>query len=145
MKNVEIILSLGSNLGDREGYIYKAIDSLSENPKMRFLKRSSLLNNKAILFEDQPDFINALAIFETELDPFELLNFCQNIEKKLGRVFRFAKGPREIDIDILTYGKQNINENNLILPHPGIWERDYLRVLLQELNLWEVYSRSRRI
>jgi len=143
-EEVKVILSFGSNLFNRENYINQAIDSLCKNEDLKLIKKSSLLNNKAILYEAQPDFLNLIAIFQTTLTPTELLNLCQEVEKKLGRIYRFPKGPREIDIDILTYGQEIIETKELTIPHPGIWERNYLQVLLRELDVWEELVKIRK-
>ncbi len=143
-EEVKVILSFGSNLFNRENYINQAIDFLCKNKELKLIKKSSLLNNKAILYEAQPDFLNLVAIFQTTLTPTELLNLCQEVEKKLGRVYRFPKGPREIDIDILTYGQEIIDTKELTIPHPGIWERNYLQTLLKELEIWEELVKIRK-
>jgi 2-amino-4-hydroxy-6-hydroxymethyldihydropteridine diphosphokinase len=137
MEHVRVLISLGSNLGNREKYIDDAIIRLTNHPKLQFIRKTSLLENKAILYEDQPDFLNAIAEFRSTLSAELLLDLTQKIEQDLGRVFRFLKGPREIDIDILDFGGFHIQTDRITLPHPGIKDREYLFVLLQELGLWE--------
>ncbi|MCG9873985.1 MAG: 2-amino-4-hydroxy-6-hydroxymethyldihydropteridine diphosphokinase [Leptospiraceae bacterium] len=124
-------LSLGTNLGDRELYLKQARDLLHNPPICRIIQASEILNTKAMDFADQPDFLNQVIQIETILQPLELLNFTQSIESKIGRLRRFDKGPREIDIDILIY--ESITEfksESLTLPHHSIESRPFIGELL---------------
>lgn len=124
------LISLGSNLGDRQNYLKLARQAiLKEN---RILKESSELNNAALIITDQPDFLNQIIEIETTLSPEELLDFLKKTEKKLGRKSRERYGPREIDLDILDYEGIELSTHRLTLPHPGLKDRKYLHQLLAE-------------
>ena len=128
-------LSLGTNLGDRELYLEKARDLLHNPPLCEIILVSKILNTKAMDFTDQPDFLNQVIEIETILQPLELLNFTQSIESKIGRLKRFDKGPREIDIDILLYESvDELDSERLTLPHHSIDSRPFIIKLLAEIK-----------
>lgn len=139
MQKVRLILGFGSNVGDREKLILSAVQKLRES-SLELLRISSLIETKALVVEDQPNFLNAVGIFLTSLDPYQVLNITQRIEKELGRIYRFPKGPREIDIDILDYDHKKITSLNLTLPHQSIWEREYQKKLFEELGIWKEFE-----
>ena len=127
-----VFLGLGSNVGDRIGNIVKAIDSLRS---LGAIKRvSTLYESKPWGVEDQPAFVNCVVEIETDLKPRDLLKEAKRLEEKLGRVKRFHWGPREIDIDILLYEEDIVDEEDLKIPHPFIKERDFVLVPLLELD-----------
>lgn len=135
-KNIHyVLLSLGSNIEPREEYLKKAIYHLQNDGLIEIIKTSSLLNNSAILYTEQEDFLNQLVEIKTHLSPLELLHYVKMLEKILGRKERFRYGPREIDIDILFYDTTNIKTQELILPHPGVYDREYLKILFKEFDL----------
>jgi len=127
------ILSLGSNLGDRERQLKRACEELSAAGQI-LLRRTAMKNTKAILLEDQPDFLNQLLEIETDLRPQALLVLLKALEKKIGRKKRERYGPREIDLDILTYEDLRLHTPALTLPHPGLADRPYLKELMAELG-----------
>ncbi|RUM58402.1 MAG: 2-amino-4-hydroxy-6-hydroxymethyldihydropteridine diphosphokinase [Persephonella sp.] len=129
---VKIYLALGSNVGDREKNIRKAIDLLSK--KVMDIKVASLYETEPVGYTEQDKFINTALEGYTNLSPEELLKFCQYVEKKVGRIYRFKWGPREIDIDILLYGNLKIDKPNLKIPHPLMLERNFVMKPLEELN-----------
>jgi 2-amino-4-hydroxy-6-hydroxymethyldihydropteridine diphosphokinase len=120
----EVYLALGSNIGDSKAYIAKAIDLLSD--ELADIKQAPLYRSKAVGYTDQPDFINTAIGAKTDLSPLELLEVTKNIEKQLGRIERFRWGPREIDIDIIFYGHQIIESDELTIPHPSFRERSFV-------------------
>ena len=120
----KVYIGLGSNVGNREENIRKAITYLSE--KIKNIQISRFYISKAVGYEKQNDFINAVIGGETDLSPIQLLSFCQTVEKKVGRIYRFKWGPREIDIDILLYGNEIIKLPNLEIPHPYMLQRDFV-------------------
>ncbi len=126
-----IALSLGSNLGDRHQNLKLAIDELNKHGKVT--KVSSFHETEPWGVTDQPKFINACVLYETDLDPHELLKTVKSIEKKLGRVESYRWGPRLIDIDILIFDNQIINETELKIPHPHMQERDFVMKPLSEI------------
>jgi 2-amino-4-hydroxy-6-hydroxymethyldihydropteridine diphosphokinase len=127
-------LSLGSNVGDRAGFLRAARAAIAGHPQIELLRASSVLENPAILLTDQGDFLNQILEIRTDLKPLGLLEFLQKLEGRLGRVRRFRYGPREIDLDILTYGDLVLTMATLTLPHPGIFDREFLHRLLAELG-----------
>lgn len=127
-------LSLGSNLGDREAFIVKAISKLGA-----FLsdgRSSRLWQSKARYVTDQPDFLNVVYTGRTALEPLDLLTAVQNIERELGRDRSAVppKGARTIDIDILLFGRRIIESELLLIPHPGMRERKFVLLPLVELD-----------
>jgi 2-amino-4-hydroxy-6-hydroxymethyldihydropteridine diphosphokinase len=130
------LIALGSNLGDRNQFIESAIQKISELGETAILKKSRIIETKALEFIDQDDFLNSIILVETSLDEFALLESLQQIEKLLGRILRFEKGPREIDLDILSFNSLNLYSTNLTLPHPAIYTRPFLKQLLLEIDEW---------
>jgi len=128
----EVYLGLGSNVGDRLLNLNKAIELLSE--KIQILKKSKIYISKAVGYTDQPDFYNMVLYGKTDLSPEELFNFIKDVEKNVGRVYRFHWGPREIDIDILFYNDLVYKSDKLNIPHPRLHERDFVLLPLIELN-----------
>lgn len=126
MKWHRAYLALGSNIGDREGYIKKAVELLKAHPQIRVLAVSPLYNTAPVGFIDQPDFLNGAVAVDTVLMPHELLDVCLGIEKRLGRVRTVRWGPRTIDIDLLLYDDLVINDEDLALPHPRMHERAFV-------------------
>ncbi|MEQ9365013.1 MAG: 2-amino-4-hydroxy-6-hydroxymethyldihydropteridine diphosphokinase [Leptospirales bacterium] len=129
------LLSLGSNVGDRGGQLAAARHAIAAHAEIQVIRASSVLENTAILFEDQPDFLNQILEVETRLTPLDLLLFLQALEQELGRIPRFKYGPREIDLDILSYDRLKLNTTNLTLPHPGVRDRGFLHRLLAEFGV----------
>src|SRR3989338_3450233 len=110
-----VYLGLGTNVGDREKNLDRAVEFLGK--KISALRRAPLYESKAVGFTDQANFLNTAVVGYTTLPPAELLQFCKQIEKDVGRVERFRWGPREIDIDILFYGDQIMESKALTIPH----------------------------
>jgi len=129
-----VYLSLGSNLGQRKRYIKKAIALLKKNPHFKTERLSSYYETEPTGFKNQPRFINLCLRAKTGLSPDELLKFVKEIEKKLGRKKRRRFGPREIDIDILFYGKKIIKRRDLIIPHPRLKNRLFVLQPLVEIS-----------
>ncbi|MBD3264568.1 MAG: 2-amino-4-hydroxy-6-hydroxymethyldihydropteridine diphosphokinase [Candidatus Omnitrophica bacterium] len=134
-ENKEIIafISLGSNLGDREKNLRTALRHLEERKNIRIEKVSALKTTKPFKAWG-PDFLNGVVKIATTLSPGELLGVLQSIENLMGRRRSFKNEPRIIDLDMLLYGDQVLNEPDLTLPHPGILERDFIKDALLELE-----------
>ena len=124
-------LGLGTNLGEREKNLRKAIEVIAD--KMCVCERSSVYETDAWGYTDQPDFLNQVIKVETNLTPLRLLNFVKKTEVELGRVENFRYGPRLIDIDILFYDDLVKNSNRLQIPHPRVTERAFVLVPLNEI------------
>ncbi|MBI1273432.1 MAG: 2-amino-4-hydroxy-6-hydroxymethyldihydropteridine diphosphokinase [Alphaproteobacteria bacterium] len=111
-----VILGLGANLGDRHAMFLEALRRLGS--QISIIKTSPIYETGAREVLDQPDFLNAAVLGRTTLQPHELLQFCRTMEKQLGRLTSEHFGPRQIDIDILYYNREIIDDGGLILPHP---------------------------
>lgn len=131
--SVTAYIGLGSNIGDREKNLDSAIDMLRETPCVKILQVSSYINTAPVGYTEQPDFLNAVVEINTTLKPDELLKACMDIEARLKRKRLIRWGPRTIDLDILLYGKQIINNENLIIPHPRMHEREFVLKPLSEI------------
>ena len=128
---VTVYLGLGSNMGDRQDNLDRALGFLS--PRLRIEKVSSVYDTEPIGNINQPRFLNLVCQVYTRLAPSELLTLAKGIEKKLGRVFDRPNTPRPIDIDILFYGDQVIETPELIIPHPRLTERAFVLVPLDAI------------
>ncbi len=127
----KIYLSLGTNLGDREANLTRALELLSA--RVRIVKVSSRYKTEPVGYRDQPWFLNLAAVGETDLSPEALLDFTQSVERAMKRVKNFVNGPRIIDVDILLYGDQTIRTDRLVIPHPRMLERAFVLVPLLEV------------
>ena len=127
-------LGLGANLGDRVKTLRTAIERIKKIYGVELLRVSSFYETAAWGVTNQPDFINAAVKIKTTLEPIELLNAVQKIENELGRVRREHWAARTIDIDILLIDDLKINSPRLIVPHPYISERDFVKIPLAEIS-----------
>jgi 2-amino-4-hydroxy-6-hydroxymethyldihydropteridine diphosphokinase len=125
-------LSLGSNLGDRNSNLARAIEALPKSG-VRVLRCSSLYETEPVDFLDQPWFLNCALQAETLLEPRQLLERLQAIEKNLGSRKLVPRGPRIIDLDILFYGDAVIHEAGIEIPHPRLTARKFVLVPLAEI------------
>jgi 2-amino-4-hydroxy-6-hydroxymethyldihydropteridine diphosphokinase len=125
-------LSLGSNVGNREGMLQEAL-RLLHAPDLRVVRVSPVYETEPMELRDQPWFLNLVAEIETDLLPRQLLARTQKIEKELGRKRKVLKGPRTIDIDILLYGSFVIGTPDLQVPHPRMAERRFVLEPLAQL------------
>ena len=121
-------ISLGSNLGDREATIRAAVAALPGVVAM-----SELRETEPVGLVDQPPFLNGVARLETELSARELLEALLAVERQLGRERRERWGPRTIDLDLLLYGSEMLEEPGLTVPHPRLHERRFALEPLAEL------------
>ncbi len=127
-----IYLSLGSNLGDRLGYIASAVEELKKLGSL--LSVSTVYESDPWGYRNQPKFLNCVLLLETSIAPEELLRKVKDIERRVGRIERFRWGPREIDIDILLCEGRVIKTPELEVPHPRMRERDFVLVPLTEIE-----------
>lgn len=130
--NVSFI-SIGSNIGDRLHHLTDAVRALHEHKEVTVTVVSSVYETTPVGFIDQADFLNLVVKVETTLSAHDLLASCQEIEKGLGRVREVRWGPRTVDLDILLYNNDNIESENLIVPHPRMGERAFVLVPLLEI------------
>lgn len=127
------ILGLGSNLGDRETNIVTAIKKLSEMNGIAIDKISAIYQTEPIGVKDQPEFLNAVISIITDLNPYELLRVCLDIETAMGRIRTTKWGPRSIDIDLLMFDELVLQSGKLCLPHPRMLERNFVLVPLVDI------------
>ena len=127
-------VALGSNLEDPEAQVKKGFDEIAGLPQTRLLARSKLYRTKPVGFADQPDFVNACALVDTELAPRALLDALLAVEKRHGRVRTIPNGPRTLDLDIVLYGDRAVDEPGLRIPHPRAHERRF--VIEPLLDVW---------
>ena len=128
---VTAYLGLGSNMGNRQGNLDKALDLLSQ--RLRVGQVSSIYDTEPVGNINQPRFLNLTCQISTRLAPTELLTLAKGIELKLGRASGTSGAPRPIDIDILFYGDQVIETPELVIPHPGLTERAFVLIPLAEI------------
>lgn len=130
----KVYLSLGSNIGNKKKHIDEAVKMLDSNDNINILKVSSFYETEPVGFENQDNFYNIALELETNLSPYELLDYCQTIEIKLKRKRLIKWGPRTIDIDVLLYEGITSNDEKLLIPHPRMTERAFVIIPLYELN-----------
>lgn len=126
-------LSLGSNLGNRQENLEKAIQLIKEKQEIQLGQVSSFYETEPVGYVDQDWFLNAVIEISTSLSPQELLGVAGEVENQLARVRTIRWGPRTIDVDILFYGEQMVVEENLEIPHPRIQERAFVLKPLAEI------------
>lgn len=131
---VRVAIGLGSNLDSPSLQIQRACASLQLVPNTRWIAISEFVFSKPQGPQDQPDFVNAVCVLETQLTPVELLHALQAIEQSQGRVKQRHWGERLIDLDILLYGDQQLVQPDLVIPHPQITQRDF--VILPLAQVW---------
>ena len=127
-----VYLSIGSNVGDREAHLARALGRLAEND-LRVLRASGVYETEPRDVPDQAWFLNQVVEAETELFPIQLLGRLQKIERALGRLPGLPKGPRAIDLDILLYGDAIVSVPDLDIPHPRMGDRRFVLEPLAEL------------
>jgi 2-amino-4-hydroxy-6-hydroxymethyldihydropteridine diphosphokinase len=128
-------VGLGANLGEREETIRRAVELLGDAPGVHVVGVSSLIETDPVGYLDQPRFVNAAAALETSLPPRELLELLLRIERELGRTRTGPRfGPRTIDLDVLLFGDDVVDEPGLSVPHPRLHERRFALEPLLELD-----------
>ena len=128
-------LGIGTNLGDRAANLHRAVEMINEQAG-HVLACSSFMETEPWGFTSDNAFLNAVVKVDTPHSPYELLHITQNIEREMGRAHKSINGnytDRIIDIDILLYGDESINEPDLIIPHPMMWQRSFVYE-----PLWEI-------
>jgi len=126
-------VALGSNLHSPERQVLAGFDEIAATPGVDLLARSSLYRTAPVGYDDQPDFINAVAEIRTRLTPAELLDELLAIEASRGRVRDFANAPRTLDLDILIYDDLQLSTDRLTLPHPRAHLRAFVLHPLVEI------------
>ncbi|MDS1030304.1 2-amino-4-hydroxy-6-hydroxymethyldihydropteridine diphosphokinase [Bacillota bacterium LX-D] len=126
-------IGLGSNLGDKQANIKRAIEMLNGHEEVDVTKISPNYETEPVGYAEQDNFFNAVVAVETSLTPLKLLELCLNIEQELKRVRKIKWGPRTIDLDILLYDDLIIKTEQLTVPHPYLHERWFALKPLNDL------------
>ncbi|MBB5356578.1 2-amino-4-hydroxy-6-hydroxymethyldihydropteridine diphosphokinase [Anoxybacillus mongoliensis] len=133
MKHISYI-ALGSNVGDRFEYLRKAVMALHDHTHISVLATSSIYETDPVGYVKQACFLNMVVKVATSLSPFALLAATMDIEKQFGRKRDVHWGPRTLDLDILLYNHENIETEQLIIPHPRMLERAFVLIPLFEID-----------
>lgn len=138
------LIGIGSNIGDRKEYIDIAIDALNHIPSVQVLRMSPIYESEPWGYANQEKFYNAVIEVETNLTAYTLLGVCLGIEAGVGRVRSIKNGPRVLDLDLLLFEGQESMTAELTLPHPRMFERDFvlipLRDLYPEMKIYKKYN-----
>lgn len=126
-------IGFGSNIGNRHSFIRNALHFLSQTDGITIKNISSLYETEPFGYEKQGKFLNGVVAINTSLSPQTLLTTLKVIETKVGRQHRKRWGPREIDLDVLTYGEMCLQTPELIIPHPEMHNRRFVLVPLAEI------------
>ena len=124
-------IGLGSNLGDSRQILLEAVQKLAT---LGHVKTSKLYQSPPMGPQDQPNYLNAVAQLETDLAPLVLLDELQRFEQESGRVRLRRWGERTLDLDLLVYGQEHIQNERLTVPHAGLFERDFVVIPLLDLD-----------
>lgn len=128
-----IILGLGTNVGERELNLSRALQMMDSRYGINIKAVSSIYETAPYGVTDQADFLNMTVLVETGLKPLELLQACLSVEREMGRVRTRRWGPRIIDIDLLLYDDIKLSTAELTLPHPGIMQRGFVIIPLKDI------------
>jgi 2-amino-4-hydroxy-6-hydroxymethyldihydropteridine diphosphokinase len=127
-------LGIGSNLGERLGYLQLAVDELAAAAGIRVVGVSPVYETAPVGGPEQPDYLNAVVAIDTTLSPHELLRVAQSIEAEGERVRTVRWGPRTLDVDVLLVGDVQLDDPDLVVPHPRMAERAFVVVPLADLD-----------
>ncbi|NMA55321.1 MAG: 2-amino-4-hydroxy-6-hydroxymethyldihydropteridine diphosphokinase [Firmicutes bacterium] len=128
----QAIIALGSNIGNKEQNIKRALEKMKERG-LRVTEISPLIETEPYGYQNQDTFLNGACIVKTNLSPLELLKLLQDIEQEMGRVRKIRWGPRNIDLDIIFYDDLIMDENELKIPHPDAHNRLFVLGPIYEL------------
>lgn len=134
-----VYLSIGSNMGDKKENIRKAVGALREDRRIRKVTESSLIQTEPYGYTEQEDFLNGAICFETMYQPEELLARLHEIEAAGHRERKIRWGPRTIDLDILLYGDEVIQTEELVIPHKEMHLRDFVLKPMMQIAPWAVH------
>jgi len=129
-----VYVALGSNIGDREAHLAHARARLAALPRTRLIATSSVVETAPLGPVAQGPYLNQMLLLETELTPAEVLRHLHVIEAERGRTRSVRWGPRTLDLDIVRFGDQHVQEPDLIIPHPELRHRDFWMREIAELN-----------
>jgi 2-amino-4-hydroxy-6-hydroxymethyldihydropteridine diphosphokinase len=128
----DVFIGFGSNLGDRPGYLRQAMRHLN-GPALRLRACSSFRKTNPVGGPVQPDYVNAVARFESTISPRMLMDRLLTVEARFGRTRTFENAPRTLDLDLLLYGQVRVQTAHLTLPHPRMTSRSFVLEPLTEL------------
>ncbi len=128
---MQVYLGIGSNLGDRQANMEKALKLLGDMLQVELV--SAIYETEPVGYVEQPMFLNAVCRGQTELGPLQLLSLVKGMEASLGRVSSFPNAPRTIDLDIIFYGNMIMQTPELTIPHPRLEERAFVLIPLLEI------------
>jgi 2-amino-4-hydroxy-6-hydroxymethyldihydropteridine diphosphokinase len=130
MPVTRVFLSLGSNLGDRLECLRAAVAALGRGPRMKVIGASKVYETEPVeVAEEQPDYLNCVVELECGVGAIECLRYCQGVEAALGRERKGEKAARTLDIDVLLFGEEEIEEPDFLVPHAGVMRAFNLRGL----------------
>jgi 2-amino-4-hydroxy-6-hydroxymethyldihydropteridine diphosphokinase len=127
-------VALGSNLGDRSGYLARGRAALARLPRTELVAASAIEETAPLGPPDQPPYLNQMVLLRTALSPRALLDACLGIERRAGRTRRVRWGPRTLDLDIVRFGNHRLHQPDLIVPHPELANRPFWQRELVELE-----------
>ena len=138
------LIGIGSNIGDRKHHIDTAIEALNHIPSVKVSRMSPIYETEPWGYVNQAKFFNAVIEVETNLTANTLLGVCLGIEAGIGRIRDIKNGPRVLDLDLLLFEGQECTSAELTLPHPRMFERDFvlipLRDLYPEMKIYKKYN-----
>jgi len=134
MTGNKVYIGIGSNLGDRDANIAKALQLVKSINGVKLERTSSIYETDPVGGPPQGKYLNGVFEIKTTLDPARLLDELRKIEDRFGRRREIKKGPRTIDLDILLFGRKKINTKTLKIPHPRMQKREFVLKGLRELN-----------
>lgn len=138
-------LGIGTNIGDRAENLRSAVDSLNLLPNTAVTALSRVYETDPVGYDDQGQFLNMAAEVETAMTPEGLLGACLGIEAGMGRVRSIKNGPRIIDIDLLLYEDKTYDTDMLVLPHPRMFEREFVLRPLMDIDFTNPFVDRQKI
>lgn len=126
-------MALGSNLGDRAAHLRGAIDALRVEPHVTNVSVSKVYETDPVGGPEQGRFLNAVVGIDTDRTPRQLLALCRRLEEAAARVRQQRWGPRTLDVDVLLVGDLRVDDHDLVVPHPRMWDRAFVLAPLSDL------------
>ena len=139
MSDIVGFVGIGSNLGNPTGNCLRAVELISSLNEVKVLQRSSLYRTEPVGFSEQDWFINCVIEIRTTLSVYFLLKILQQIEDDMGRIRTAKWGPRTVDMDILFYGQDIVEDERLVIPHPELHKRRFVLAPLCEIAPYFVH------
>ena len=128
------VIAIGSNLGEPEASVRRAMEAVESRLESSFSRRSSLYRTEPVGGPEQPDYVNAVIVVEADADPVNVLRTLHEIEAQEGRVRDVRWGPRTLDLDVIVAGETVSEDPDLLLPHPRAHERAFVLVPWHEVE-----------